>query len=28
VEETEALLEEGIGVLPLPIPKALKGPLQ
>jgi hypothetical protein len=23
-EETEALLEEGIGVLPLPIPKALK----
>jgi hypothetical protein len=26
--ETEALLEEGIGVLPLPIPKALKGPLQ
>lgn len=27
-EETEALLEEGIGVLPLPIPKALKGPLQ
>jgi hypothetical protein len=25
-EETEALLEEGIGVLPLPIPKALKGP--
>ncbi len=26
VEETEALLEEGIGVLPLPIPKALKGP--
>jgi hypothetical protein len=28
VEETEALLEEGIGVLPLPIPKAMKGPLQ
>lgn len=28
VEDTEALLEEGIGVLPLPIPKALKGPLQ
>ena len=27
-EETEALLEEGIGVLPLPIPKSLKGPLQ
>jgi hypothetical protein len=27
-EETEALLEEGIGVVPLPIPKALKGPLQ
>jgi hypothetical protein len=27
-EETEALLEEGIGVLPLPIPKAMKGPLQ
>lgn len=27
-EETEALVEEGIGVLPLPIPKALKGPLQ
>lgn len=25
-EETEALLEEGIGVLPLPLPKALKGP--
>ena len=25
-EETEALLEEGIDVLPLPIPKALKGP--
>jgi hypothetical protein len=28
VEETEALMEEGIGVLPLPIPKALKEPLQ
>jgi hypothetical protein len=28
VEETEALVEEGIGVLPLPIPKALKEPLQ
>ena len=27
-EETEALLDEGIAVLPLPIPKALKGPLQ
>ena len=27
-EETEALLEEGISVLPLPIPKGLKGPLQ
>jgi hypothetical protein len=27
-EETDALLEEGIGVLPLPIPKALKGPVQ
>lgn len=27
-EETQALLEEGIGVLPLPIPKAFKGPLQ
>ena len=27
-EQTEALLEEGIGVLPLPIPKALKEPLQ
>lgn len=27
-EETEALLEEGIGVLPLPIPKAMKGPIQ
>jgi hypothetical protein len=27
-EETEALVEEGISVLPLPIPKALKGPLQ
>ena len=28
VEETEALLEEGSGVLPLPVPKALKGPIQ
>lgn len=27
-EETEALLEEGISVMPLPIPKALKGPVQ
>lgn len=27
-EETQALLEEGIGVLPLPIPKAFKGPVQ
>ena len=27
-EETAALIEEGIGVLPLPIPKALKGPIQ
>lgn len=27
VKETEALLEEGIGVLPLPIPKVLKGPI-
>ena len=27
-EETQELLEEGIGVLPLPLPKALKGPLQ
>ena len=27
-EETQALLEEGIGVLPLPIPTGLKGPLQ
>jgi hypothetical protein len=27
-EETEALMEEGIGVMPLPIPKALKGPIQ
>ena len=26
-EETQSLLEEGIGVLPLPIPKALKGPI-
>ena len=27
-DETEALLEEGIAVMPLPIPKALKGPIQ
>ena len=27
-EETEALIEEGIPVLPLPVPKGLKGPLQ
>ncbi len=27
-EETRALLEEGISVLPLPVPKGLKGPLQ
>ncbi len=27
-EETRELLDEGIGVLPLPIPKGLKGPLQ
>ena len=27
-EQTQSLLEEGIGVLPLPIPKALKEPLQ
>ncbi|MFT4268145.1 MAG: DUF1178 family protein [Xenophilus sp.] len=27
-EQTEALLEEGIAVLPLPIPAALKEPLQ
>lgn len=27
-EETMELLEEGIGVLPLPVPKGLKGPLQ
>jgi len=26
-QETQSLLEEGIGVLPLPIPKALKGPV-
>ncbi len=27
-EQTRSLLEEGIGVVPLPIPKALKEPLQ
>jgi hypothetical protein len=27
-EETEALLDEGIAVMPLPLPDALKGPLQ
>lgn len=27
-QETEALLEEGIGVLPLALPAALKGPVQ
>ncbi len=27
-EQTRELLEEGIGVLPLPLPKGLKGPLQ
>ena len=27
-QETEALIEEGIAVVPLPIPKALKGPIQ
>jgi hypothetical protein len=27
-QETAALLEEGIPVLPLPVPRALKGPLQ
>jgi hypothetical protein len=27
-EETASLIEEGIGVLPLPVPKALKEPLQ
>lgn len=27
-EETEALIEEGIAVMPLPIPDALKGPVQ
>jgi len=27
-QQTQSLLEEGIGVMPLPIPKALKEPLQ
>lgn len=27
-EETQALLEEGIQVMPLPLPEALKGPVQ
>lgn len=27
-EETEALMEEGIAVMPLPLPEGLKGPLQ
>lgn len=27
-EETASLLEEGISVLPLPLPKAIKGPVQ
>jgi hypothetical protein len=27
-EETQELLEEGISVLPLPLPKGIKGPLQ
>jgi hypothetical protein len=27
-EETEALIDEGIAVLPLPMPEAFKGPLQ
>lgn len=27
-EQTRELLDEGIGVLPLPLPKGLKGPLQ
>lgn len=27
-EETEALLDEGIQVMPLPMPEALKGPIQ
>lgn len=28
LEETEALLEEGIGVMPLPMPEGFNGPLQ
>jgi hypothetical protein len=28
LEETQALIEEGVGVLPLPLPKALKETLQ
>ena len=27
-KETEALMEEGIAVMPLPLPEGLKGPLQ
>ena len=27
-EETKALLQEGIAVLPLPLPNGMKGPLQ
>ena len=27
-EETEALIDEGIDVMPLPVPENLKGPLQ
>jgi hypothetical protein len=27
-EETQELLEEGIQVMPLPLPESLKGPLQ
>ena len=27
IEETRALLEEGISVMPLPLPAALKGPI-
>jgi hypothetical protein len=27
-DETAELIEEGIAVLPLPVPRALKGPLQ
>jgi len=27
VDETQALLEEGIHVMPLPLPEALKGPV-